>query len=249
MTLTPTTFPHARLQLVAASERTHFWHVPRRRLLLDTVAQDNLPPAATVLDVGCGTGAFVEALAQRGLIASGLDPWAAERWPGSERFRSGQAEALPWPDASFRAACAFDVLEHADDAQALRELVRVLEPGGTLFVSVPAHAWLWSTRDDLAGHRRRYTRALLRERATAAGFVVERVFGYQGLLLAAFALSRWAARLRGKESTAGEDAPAPWLNRLLRAVNGFEVAAGRWVRPPTGSSLVLVARKPAEARA
>jgi hypothetical protein len=123
----------------------------------------------------------------------------------------------------------------------------VLQPGGWLFVSVPAHPWLWSARDTLAGHRRRYSRRLLRERVTAAGFEVERMFGYQALLLPLLAAARAWSRLRGGDSTAHEDRPRRWLNALLLAINHLEVAAGRACRPPTGSSLVLVARKPGRA--
>lgn len=243
--LASVTFPHQRLQMIATRERTHFWHAPRSRLLLDTIAQSRLPEGTQILDVGCGTGAMVEALRQRGFAAHGVDPWAVESNLDQTFFKAGQAECIPWPDGSFGAACAFDVLEHADDRRALAELFRVLVPGGALFVSVPAYDWLWSARDELAGHRRRYTRALIRERVAEAGFRVERLFGYQFFLLAPFAVSRLWARLRRKQDTSVEDQPGASANALLRAVNTAEVSAGRWLRPPIGSSLLLVASKPA----
>jgi SAM-dependent methyltransferase len=245
--LAPATFPHERLQMIAERERTrsHFWHAPRHRLLLDEIARLELPEGARVLDVGCGTGAMVEALAQCGLAAHGLDPWAATRGLDAARFRTGQVESIPWPDGDFDALCAFDVLEHADDGPALEELWRVLRPGGRLFVSVPAYDWLWSTRDTLAGHRRRYTRASLRACVGAAGFDIERVFGFQCLLLPLFAASRLWARVRGHADTGAEDTPGRVANAALRTVNSLEVGVGRVARPPAGSSLLLVARKPA----
>jgi SAM-dependent methyltransferase len=248
-TVTPATFPRERLQMIAERERTHFWHAPRHRLLLDTIADYKRPYQSPLLDVGCGTGALVEALAERGFDAFGLDPWASACQLDATRFRTGQVESIPWPDRSFSMVCAFDVLEHADDGRALQELSRVLAPGGRLFLSVPAYDWLWSTRDDLAGHRRRYTRALLRERLVQAGFSVERIFGYQFFLLALFAASRLWSRARGRTDTSSEDRPGPGLNFVLRMVNALEVAIGRrLLRPPTGSSLLLIATKPAEGR-
>lgn len=242
--LASVTFPHERLQLIARRERTHYWHAPRHRLLLDTVAKSRLAPGTRILDVGCGTGALVEALRQHGFVAEGLDPWAGESRLEQDHFKSGQAESIPWPDASFGAACAFDVLEHTDDRCALAELFRILTPGGSLFISVPAYDWLWSTRDVLAGHRRRYTRTLLRRRVEESGFEVERLFGYQFLLLPLLAISRFAARLRARQDTSSEDDPGTFLNSILRVVNSAETSMGRRWRPPFGSSLVLVARKP-----
>jgi len=240
----PVIFAAERLDIIAEGESGHFWYGPRRALLLDTIRR-RLVPGARMVDVGCGTGGLVHALRDRGHAVCGVDPWAGRSGLDPAHFHVGQAEAIPLPDASVEAASAFDVLEHADDALALRELHRILAPGGHLFLSVPAHGWLWSTRDVLAGHRRRYTRAMLRERVSAAGFEVERLFGYQFLLLPLFVASRAWSRLRGHADTRGEDAPGLVANALLLAINRFEVALGRWGRPPTGSSLVLVGRKPA----
>jgi SAM-dependent methyltransferase len=240
----PVTFAAERLDIIAEGEPTHFWYGPRRALLLHAVSSSGLAPGARILDVGCGTGAMVEALAARGFDAIGVDPWASRSGLDPSRCSVGQAEAIPYRDASVAAACAFDVLEHADDGLALAELQRVIEPGGRLFVSVPAHAWLWSVRDTLAGHRRRYTRRMLRERVTEAGFQVERLFGYQFLLLPLLAASRFWSRWRTRAGTVAEDRPTTSTNAVLLALNRLEVRLGRWARPPTGSSLVLVARKP-----
>lgn len=241
--LAPVHFARERLALIEDGEQaTHFWYAPRRALLLDTILRADLPANAPILDAGCGTGALVAELCRRGLDAHGVDPWAAPT-PDTPRIRAGQVEGLPWPDASFAAACAFDVIEHVDDTRALAELHRVLQPGGALLLSVPAHAWLWSARDTLAGHQRRYSRRELRARVGAAGFTVERLFGYQCLLLPLLAASRAWERLRGTAGTAHEDRPRPLINALLLAVNRLEVRLGRGLRPPSGSSLVLVARK------
>jgi SAM-dependent methyltransferase len=236
------TFPAHRLAQIAEREQAHFWHAPRSQLLMRTIAEAKLAPGTIILDVGCGTGALVRRLREAGLDARGLDPWATNH--SSEHVRLGQAEALPYADASLSALCAFDVIEHADDDAALAEMWRVLQPGAHLFLSVPAHPWLWSKRDELARHRRRYTRRSLARCVAGAGFRVERIWGYQFLLLPAFALARLVSRDREGRALATEDQPSALLNRLLLAINGFEVSVGRFLPPPTGSSLLLVARKP-----
>lgn len=241
------TFPRERLDRIALDESGHYWHAPRRKLLLDLIAPPHLTAdhvERPVVDIGCGTGALVEALLARGVDAHGVDPWTDQHHPLSERFRSGEMESIPWPDGSAGIACAFDVLEHVDDDTGLREMHRILRPGGRLLLTVPAHRWLWSRRDELAGHQRRYSRSLLSKRVQDAGFHIEQLFGFQFLLLPLIGASRLGMRLMRSRDTMLEDRPASAFNTLLRTVNRAEISIGRLLRPPTGSSLVLTARKP-----
>ena len=94
----------------------------------------------TVLDLGCAGGFMSEALDDRGAVVTGIDPAedaiaaaCAHAGSGGRRIRYdvGVGEALPYGDASFDAVVCVDVLEHvADLAQVIREIARVLKPGG-----------------------------------------------------------------------------------------------------------------------
>jgi SAM-dependent methyltransferase len=91
----------------------------------------------------------------------------------------GDGQRLPFPDATFDRIIAAEVMEHIpDDEAAAAELARVLKPGGTLAVTVPA--WLaetvcWRLTDEYhapkveGGHVRIYTEAELRRKLAAAG--------------------------------------------------------------------------------
>ena len=95
-------------------------------------------PATSVLDLGCGDGAFCAFAAACGATVHGLDiepdaiAQALERVPGGD-FRLGLMEDLPWPDASFDVVTAFNAVQYALDSElALVQAIRVLRPDGRL---------------------------------------------------------------------------------------------------------------------
>jgi SAM-dependent methyltransferase len=117
------------------------------RLFDKYAAQLALPPAAKVLEVGCGTGTMMRSLARRGDFsgkAFGVDqspPFieAARRFARDENvsdrldFRVGDAHALQFPPATFDAAIAHTVLSHVTEPRTVvREMARVVRPGGTV---------------------------------------------------------------------------------------------------------------------
>jgi SAM-dependent methyltransferase len=116
----------------------------RRRLDL---VEALLPPLAglRVLDVGCGGGEYVRALLARGADAHGLEPGgeklaSARRLPAgaARRIAAGDVGCAPFASHSFDALLANEMLEHVpDDASALREMWRLLRPGGRLVLLSP----------------------------------------------------------------------------------------------------------------
>ncbi|MEQ6250538.1 bifunctional 2-polyprenyl-6-hydroxyphenol methylase/3-demethylubiquinol 3-O-methyltransferase UbiG [Sulfitobacter sp. HNIBRBA3233] len=96
-----------------------------------------------VLDLGCAGGFMAEALDDRGARVTGIDPAkdaiAAARGHAQAggrdiRYDVGAGETLPYEDSSFDAVVCVDVLEHVQDlSEVLRNVARVLRPGGTFF--------------------------------------------------------------------------------------------------------------------
>ena len=81
--------------------------------------------------------------------------------------------ALPFPDGSFDAVLAFEVVEHVDDDTGLiREVARVSRPGAMLIMSTPVHASMWSPLDDACHHVRRDEPEVLFEKVRSAGFEI-----------------------------------------------------------------------------
>jgi ubiquinone/menaquinone biosynthesis C-methylase UbiE len=109
-------------------------------------------PGLNTLDVGCGEGVFSRELGLRGYNVTGvdLDPEAilaaqknAETLGVDIQFVVGDATQLPFADSSFDQAISTDVIEHVPDPLvALRDIRRVLKPGGTFVVTVPTPKYL-----------------------------------------------------------------------------------------------------------
>jgi ubiquinone/menaquinone biosynthesis C-methylase UbiE len=104
-----------------------------------------LAPGRLALEVGCGTGLFLEQVARSGATVRALDlsthllARARARLGGSANvaLQCGNAEQMPYPDRTFDAVYGSSVLHHLDIDRSLREVFRVLKPGGRIVFTEP----------------------------------------------------------------------------------------------------------------
>ncbi|MGC9319260.1 MAG: class I SAM-dependent methyltransferase [Armatimonadota bacterium] len=234
-------------------EDRYWWFIGRRRIVhrfieLYGPRGENL----RILDAGCGTGGTLTALQDLGNV------WGCDishqaltlaRTRGLSDLGLCSVTALGFEDASFDVVVSCDVLEHVQrDALAVREMARVLRPGGLLVVTVPAHMFLWSEHDEALEHLRRYEPAAFRELLEGAGLRVEKMTEAVALALPAVLLYRVWRRLSGREGrprTSLVRLPRP-LNRLLVWMLDVENAVIPYLSLPLGTSLVAAASKPGD---
>jgi SAM-dependent methyltransferase len=250
-------FPAEAFARLVELEANNFWFRSRNRIIGRVFARHlTQPERPRVLEIGCGTGFALSALhAQRRFQLVGAEQhiaglrFARQRLPEVE-FVQLDARRLPY-HLEFDAIGAFDVIEHIDeDEEVMASAHAALRPRGLFVVTVPQHAWLWSSTDDYAHHKRRYSRAELLAKLRRRGFAIRFCTSFVFTLLPLMYLSRLGKRRVTPEVDASA-APTYDELRLPRIVDAFMDAGMRidealirtgWSLPVGGSLLVVAQR-------
>lgn len=239
----------------------NFWWFAGMREIAAALLDPFLPPRdRVILDAGCGTGGNLEWLARYAgdgriigidLISTALE-FCRER--NHERLVQASATDLPFADCSFDLVTSFDVLVQIPgrdaDRQAMREMFRVLKPGGLAFTRGAAFEWMRSGHDRALGTARRYNLSELRGKLERVGFEILRETYANSLLFPIAAVRRLLLKRLGLADEGSDVKPLPenmqWLNRALARALLWEAKHLRNpnAKLPAGLSAICVARKP-----
>lgn len=237
------------LDVLYSHEREHPWFTHRVKVILKAFAA-YVAKTEDILEVGAGTGHTALALLEDGyrnpsigeIHINGL--LHAKQY-GLDKLYQFDLRSPPFHE-HFDVVALFDVLEHiADDKLALRNIHGMLRPGGRVILTVPAHRWLWSRIDELAGHHKRYNRKGLVSLLGSAGFeMLESRYFFTalvpGLLVRSF-LSRKATRETAEKGCGLKvSGLGNLLLRLAAGPGDFLLAPLRRI---IGGSLLAIARK------
>ena len=230
---------------------SHFWYHGFRRFIGATLA--DLAGGRTdlrIIDCGCGVGQNMLLLAPYGQVVG----FELEHRAAAAGREFGQPIAcaditqIPFPNDVFDLAASFDVLQMVEsDVAAVREMARIVRPGGHVLLSVAAFEFLSGDHAEVWTECRRYTPRTARELAERAGLTVERVsFAFASLFPLMLAV-RTAQRLTRpfRQAPAHSDIEVPWApaNTALAWLLDGEAALARHVAMPIGTSLIVIARK------
>lgn len=248
------------LHLLYDTHATGGWTGGIARLTMALVDGLSLPASPTILEAGCGSGAFVRALRTRlpNARVAGLDlnplalGYALAQTPPPAAFLQGNLLHLPAADQSIDLLLALDAFDQVAVplGAALAEARRVLRPGGVLLLRMSAHPWLQGAHDAAFNTGRRVTRFEIETALRGAGLLLRRIT-YANMLLAppviALRLIENSTRA-SQEQVAREEATlyaSPLANRVLAAALHLEALWLRRANLPFGLSLLAAAQSPA----
>lgn len=205
------------------------------------------------LEAGCGTGYFSLLLqtARRWPVVPAdisSDGLRYARAMGVQRPVQANVASLPFAAGTFDLVLSMDVLPHfarGEEERPIREMARVLGPGGLLAIRAAALDILRSRHSQFVEERQRFTRGRLCAAVERAGVRVLRCT-YANSLLLPVALTRfrlWEPLLR-RPPASGVAPVAPWLDRMLYRALAAEAA---WIGAggsfPAGQSLILIGER------
>lgn len=241
----------AEYQNIYENEDSHFFYVAVHELVLDQIERVAKNKKVKILDAGCGTGGLLKKMRWS---AQGID-FSAEavrlaRKRGLKAIK-GSIGDLPYKDESFDIVTCIDVLitkEVGSDTKALKELCRVLKPGGILIMRVSAVKWLKLAHDKHVHSVRRYNAGEIVAKLKRAGFGVKRISYLHLPLLLVNILQHFREKWwPPKKVNSSISQPPEIVNSLALAYLRFEnwlVSLG--VNLPFGLGLLAIAKKPSE---
>ncbi|RMH36857.1 MAG: class I SAM-dependent methyltransferase [Deltaproteobacteria bacterium] len=239
----PLHYDGAELEALATADRYYEW----------ILAEFELERLGTCLEVGAGTGNLTRRLRRHSpdamvclepstnlleRLRETVETGNGDRVKTDIVAQSFEAFAVQQRSASFDSIVCVNVLEHIrDDRSAVREMHRLLRPGGRLYLMVPALQWIYGSLDEAFGHYRRYAKRPLRQLLQDAGFQVEKLRYLNSAGIATWFLMGRIFKWRGWGTgsvTVYDQLVIPILQRIESIVE-----------PPIGQSLLTVATKPA----
>jgi SAM-dependent methyltransferase len=243
-------FPPDAFSKLFDVESRHFWFKARVKIILWALSRF-CPDFNSFLEVGCGTGFVLKNINQAfpnrkltgvEIYSSGLK-YASSRVPAAN-FAQMNILQSPYIE-EFDVVGAFNVVEHIeDDKKALNNNFRALKMGGIALISVPQHQWLWSSVDEAACHKRRYSSRGLQKKLSDSGFDIMLNTSFVSLLLQLMLVSRLRDRQIKNNNSNSEFEISQFLNHLC----GYVMTFGYWLikigyRLPAGGSRLIIGRK------
>ena len=237
------------LPALYATQYNHWWSVGMRAMthaILDSVTI----PAAPILEIGVGGGAFASELTRRypthRVIGTDLNPVALQHASTTLIHSVWQADLhqLPLPNNYCGAFVAMDVVDQkgVNLVAALREAKRVLVPEGLMILRVSAYDWLRGPHDVAFGTGRRYSAPEMRTALIEAGLHPVRLTYANSLLFLPAAAVRLSQREGHGEVEDQLETAAP-LAWFFKTVLRSEAQLLRHMDAPFGLSLYAIARK------
>jgi ubiquinone/menaquinone biosynthesis C-methylase UbiE len=237
-------------QKMFIEEQSHWFFKTKRMFIESFLNKVLIPPNIEILEPGCGTGANRIFLEKYGSVTSldfSQDALDFCQKREIKRLIRGDLNQLGLKSETFDFAFLLDVLYHQwvkDDISALKDILRILKPGGKLLITDSAFPFLLSSHDKAVMTRERYTIPSITKKLEQAGFKVLRtsyMFATTFPLLTLVRLIQKIAPI--KENSSNVFKVPQLINQLVLKIMSLEARILSRSRLPFGSSVIVLAEK------
>ncbi len=232
------------------NDETHWWFLGMAACKIALLERFYKPSQRIdILEAGCGTGWFTKKLEKFGAVtAVDIEEKALEicRQRGITALIKADIAKIPVQDSLFDLVVCSEVIYHTyvpDDVAVMREFKRILKPGGRVFISVPAHQFLFSPHDVVNLTRQRYSKKQVRELFEREGLDVEFITYANFFLFPIVCAVRMFQKITHAAAASDVKKTIEPVNTILFAVLRVESLLLRYISLPQGLSILCIGRK------
>ena len=224
------------------NQKKHWWFQARKKIIDQIISSINLKKKNNILDFGAGSGVNLDMLRKHGLVDIHEQNKYARAIIKKERKIKNLYSTLKIKKNFYDLILLADVIEHVKQPkELLKDLKKFLKKDGHILITVPAYQFLFSKKDEVLGHYRRYNKELLK--TELSGFKVENISYFNTFLCIPIIIMTMLNKFLKRDYIKQvETTPNFILNKLCYIIFASEKYFIKYFNLPFGISIYVLAK-------
>jgi 2-polyprenyl-3-methyl-5-hydroxy-6-metoxy-1,4-benzoquinol methylase len=224
------------------NQKKHWWFQARKKIIDQIISSINLKKKKNILDFGAGSGVNLDMLRKHGLVDIHEQNKYARAVIKKERKIKNLYSTLKIKKNFYDLILLADVIEHVKQPkELLKDLKKFLKKDGHILITVPAYQFLFSKKDKVLGHYRRYNKELLK--TELSGFKVKNISYFNTFLCIPIIIMTMLNKFLKRDYIKQvETTPNFILNKLCYIIFASEKYFIKYFNLPFGISIYVLAK-------
>ena len=224
------------------NQKKHWWFQARKKIIDQIISSINFKKKKNILDFGAGSGVNLDMLRKHGLVDIHEQNKYARAVIKKERKIKNLYSTLKIKKNFYDLILLADVIEHVKKPkELLKDLKKFLKKDGHILITVPAYQFLFSKKDEVLGHYRRYNKELLK--TELRGFKVENISYFNTFLCIPIIIMTMLNKFLKRDYIKQvETTPNFILNKLYYIIFASEKHFIKYFNLPFGISIYVLAK-------